>query len=178
MAEERYEPEEASEPEEARGRDDRPRQRFDAFIPDMLRRTFYAGLGAIFTSEEGLRRMAQDFSLPKDAANYLINQAQSTKNELFRVFATEIRRFFEDLRLNEELQRLLSSMSIELNMQVRFIPNDDQLRPVVDKQRVRVKRKRRGKRHGASDSESDLDAVVESEPPEPPAKDEDGDAPQ
>lgn len=143
--------------DEGRGREDRPRQRFEAFIPDMLRRTFYAGLGAIFTSEEGLRRLANDFSLPKDVATYLITQAQSTKNELFRIVAAEIRRFLDDLRVNEELQRLLGSLTIELKTEIRFVPHDEDLRPTFGKSRVRVKRH---PRRGASRE----DAVPSSTP--------------
>ena len=37
-------------------------------FPDLIRRTLYAGLGAVFASEEGIRRIANEFSLPKDVA--------------------------------------------------------------------------------------------------------------
>ena len=107
-----------------RSRDENLRQRLETFVPDLIRRTFYAGIGAIFTSEEGIRRIANDFSMPKDVANYLVSQAQSTKNDLFRIFATEIRRFLEGLRINEELQRLLASMAVEVKAEVRFVPRE------------------------------------------------------
>lgn len=133
----------ADEPKSRESREDRPKQRFETFIPDMLRRTFYAGLGAIFTSEEGLRRLANEFSLPKDVATYLIAQAQTTKNELFRIFAHEIRQFLENMRLNEELQRLLASVTVELKTEIRFVPHDELLRPTFEKSEVRVKRPHR-----------------------------------
>jgi len=147
---------------EERSRDERARQRLD--IPDLLRRTFYAGLGAIFTSEEGIRRLANDFSLPKDMANYLITQAGTTKNELFRVFATELRRFLESMRLNEELQRLLASMSIEVTTQVRFVPHDEELRPNV-KRKVRVKRARKEPEPVCEPEPAEDDPEVQTEPP-------------
>jgi hypothetical protein len=120
----------------------RLRQRIEAFVPDLIRRTFYAGLGAVFTSEDGLRRLANEFSLPKDVANYLITQAQGSKDELFRIIGKELRRFLENLNLNEELQRLLTSLSFEIRTEIRFVPNEAQPpRPKV-KQRVKVKRSR------------------------------------
>lgn len=121
------------------------RQRLEGFVPDLLKRTFYAGLGALFTSEEGVRRLATEFSLPKDVANYLISQAQGTKDELFRIVAGELRGFLESLNLREELAGLLTSLSFEIKTEVRFIPNDQKLKPSI-KQSVAV---RRAKRRGA-----------------------------
>ena len=125
--------------DDSRSRDENLRQRLETFVPDLIRRTFYAGIGAIFTSEEGIRRIANDFSLPKDVANYLVSQAQSTKNDLFRVFATEIRRFLEGLRINEELQRLLASMAVEVKAEVRFVPRDGETVSQT-KSKVRIRR--------------------------------------
>src|SRR5215471_9884442 len=44
------------------------RGRLEGFIPDIVKRTFYAGLGAVFTTEEGIRKIASDLKLPKDVA--------------------------------------------------------------------------------------------------------------
>src|SRR5262245_53693349 len=44
------------------------RGRFEKVVPDLVKRTFYAGLGALFTTEEGIRKIASDFHLPKDVA--------------------------------------------------------------------------------------------------------------
>ncbi|MBK8479634.1 MAG: hypothetical protein IPL40_00420 [Proteobacteria bacterium] len=122
----------AGAPEEGgRLRDEPLRQRLEALVPDVLRRTLYAGLGAILTPEESIRRLANDFSLPKDVAGYLVGQAQTTKSELVRLVAAEVRRVLEGMRINEELQRLLTSMTIELRTEVRFVPNEERLQPQV-----------------------------------------------
>src|SRR5215813_10649431 len=83
------------------------RKRLEAFVPDLVKRTFYAGLGAVFTTEEGIRKLATEFSLPKDVVNYLVNSAQSTKDELYRVVARELRGFLDGLNLSQELAKLL-----------------------------------------------------------------------
>jgi hypothetical protein len=135
------------------------RQRFEGLVPEIIRRTFYAGLGAVFTTEEGMRKMATEFSLPKDVARYLIQGAQSTKDELFRIVAAELRSFLESLNLNEELQHLLTSLSFEIKTEIRFIPNDQKtLKPKI-KNKVSVHRKPR-------EDEAAEDEAPTSDPPD------------
>ncbi len=144
--------------------DDGLRQRLEGLVPEIVRRTFYAGLGAVFTTEEGVRKLANDVKLPKDVANYLIQQAGTTKNELFRVVAGELRGFLESLNLNEELARLLTSLSFEIKTEIRFIPNDAQKpRPKI-KSSVAVKRD--GKKVQEEEVEEEEAPEVEEEPPE------------
>src|SRR5215813_4619266 len=108
-----------------RDRDDKSvRKRLEAFVPDLVKRTFYAGLGAVFTTEEGIRKLASDFHLPKDITNYLIQQAAASKDELFRVVGKELRGFLENVNVSGELQKLLTSLSFEIKTEIRFIPND------------------------------------------------------
>lgn len=100
-------------------------RRLEGLVPDLVKRTFYAGLGAVFTTEEGIRKLAQEFSLPKDVASYLINSAQSTKDELFRIVAREMRGFLENLNITNEVAKLLTTLSFEIKTEIRFIPNDE-----------------------------------------------------
>ena len=112
------------EPESAESEPEERKRRLEGFIPDIVRRTFYAGLGAVFTTEEGIRKLANDFHLPKDITNYLIQQAAASKDELFRVVGKELRGFLEGVNISGELQKLLTSLSFEVKTEVRFIPND------------------------------------------------------
>jgi hypothetical protein len=105
----------------------RLRGRLEGLVPDLVKRTFYAGLGAVFTTEEGIRKLANEFSLPKDVAAYLINSAQSTKDELFRIVAREMREFLENLNITNELAKILTTLSFEIKTEIRFIPNDEKL---------------------------------------------------
>jgi hypothetical protein len=119
-------PAEAPPPEEPEAAESEPerKRRLEGFIPDIVRRTFYAGLGAVFTTEEGIRKLANDFHLPKDITNYLIQQAAASKDELFRVVGKELRGFLEGVNISGELQKLLTSLSFEVKTEIRFIPND------------------------------------------------------
>ncbi|MCB9557301.1 MAG: hypothetical protein H6707_14435 [Deltaproteobacteria bacterium] len=135
-------PNEAREetPDAAEGEKGRLRQQLEGVIPEMIRRAVVAGVGAVFSSEEGLRKLAGEFSLPKDVASYLIGQAQGSKDEILRIIGKELRRFLENVNLNEELSRVLTTLSLEIKTEVRFIPNDQKApRPSI-RNRVRIKR--------------------------------------
>lgn len=108
-------------------------------VPDALKRLLYAGVGAVITSEEGVRRLAKEFSLPKDVANFLAAQAQSTKNEIFRIVAREVRDFLQGVNFGQEMTKILTSLKFEVKMQVRLLPNESQnaVRPDI-KADVRV----------------------------------------
>lgn len=93
-------------------------------VPEVFKRLFVAGLGAFLSSEEGIRRLASEFSLPKDVATYLVAQAQSTKAELFRIVAREIRSFLESINLGAELTKILTSLTFEVKMQIRLLPSE------------------------------------------------------
>jgi hypothetical protein len=134
------------------------RGRLENFIPDIVRRTFYAGLGAVFTTEEGIRKIASDLKLPKDVANYLIQQAASTKDELFRVVGKELRGFLETVNISGELQKLLTSLSFEIKTEIRFIPNDEAIggvKPNVKVGRMALRRQKEDKRDRDRDREDD-----------------------
>jgi hypothetical protein len=126
--------------------------RLEGLLPDLVKRTFYAGLGAVFTTEEGIRKIANEFSLPKDVASYLINSAQTTKDELFRIVAKEMRDFLENLNIGNEVAKLLTTLSFEIKTEIRFIPNDEKVggvKPEVRKQvAVKVNREEKEKEKG------------------------------
>ena len=154
----------AEPPKEPKERDNEQqrRGRLQEFIPDIVRRTFYAGLGAVFTTEEGIRKLASDFHLPKDITNYLIQQAASSKDELFRVVGKELRGFLESVNVSGELQKLLTSLSFEIKTEIRFIPNDEAVGGVKPDMKVGKMSFKRSK--DKKDKEKDK---------EPPASDDD-----
>jgi hypothetical protein len=133
------------ETEEERERDRSIRQRLEGLVPDLVKRTFYAGLGAVFTTEEGIRKIANEFSLPKDVASYLINSAQGTKDELFRIVAKEMREFLQGLNLHQEIAKLLTMISFEVKTEIRFIPNDEGMFGVKPQIKPKVAVKKDGK---------------------------------
>jgi hypothetical protein len=124
------------------------RDRLEGLVPDIVRKTFYAGLGALFTTEEGIRKLTNDFSLPKDVANYLLSSADGAKDEVLRLLGRELHEFFARVNLSQELAKLLTQLSFEIKTEIRFIPNDEAvgglaIKPDV-KRKVSLKRSKDG----------------------------------
>ena len=67
---------------------------------------------------------------------------------MVRVVAHEIRDFLAATDLSKELQKALTTLSFEINTQIRFVPNDKggvrpEVRAQVDPKRRRARRRRR-----------------------------------
>ena len=98
------------------------RQRLEAFLPEMVRKTFAAGIGAVFSTEEGIRKLAKELTLPKDVANYLVGTAASTKDEVMRLVAIEVREFLKTVQISDEIARLLTKLQLDVKTEIRFSP--------------------------------------------------------
>jgi hypothetical protein len=89
---------------------------------DTVRKAVLTGLGAVFLTEEGARKVARDWKLPKEIAGYIASQAGGAKDEIVRVVGEEVRKFFESEALRREFLRLLSSMSVEVKAEISLKP--------------------------------------------------------
>jgi hypothetical protein len=118
------------------------RQKVEAWVPDLVRRAFAAGMGAVFTTEEGIRRLTKDMPMPKDVAGYLVNTASSTKDDLMRIVAREIREFLTTVNLSEEIAKMLTTLSFEVKTEIRFIPNSEKYAGVEPDVKAKVRLKR------------------------------------
>lgn len=137
------------EPETDRDRDrdsvaDLPeglRRRLEALIPEIVKKTFNAGMGAVFSTEEGIRKIAKDINIP-DVAGYLATTADTTKDKVLEIVAREVREFLQTMNLGEEIAKLLTTLSFEVKTEIRFIPNSEKYTGVEPdvKGSVRVKR--------------------------------------
>jgi hypothetical protein len=94
-------------------------------IADGVKKALLAGVGALFLTEEGARRLARDWKLPKDVAAFIGQQAQSAKEELLRLFSDEIRRFLESESVRREFWKGPADNTIEIHAEIRFRPAKD-----------------------------------------------------
>jgi hypothetical protein len=116
------------------------RQRLERLVPELVKKTFTAGMGAVFSTEEGLRKIARE-SLP-EVAGYIASSADGAKDKVFEVIARETREFLANLNVSEEIAKILTTLSFEIKTEIRFIPNSDRFvgaEPDV-KASVRLKR--------------------------------------
>jgi hypothetical protein len=116
------------------------RHRLERLVPELVKKTFAAGLGAVFSTEEGIRKIARE-SLP-EVAGYIASSADGAKDKVFDVIARETREFLANLNVSEEIAKILTTLSFEIKTEIRFIPNSDRFvgaEPDV-KATVRLKR--------------------------------------
>jgi hypothetical protein len=118
------------------------RQKLEAWVPDLVRKAFTAGMGAVLSTEEGIRRLTKDMPMPKEVAGYLVNTASSTKDDLLRIIAREVREFLSTVNLSEEIAKMLTTLSFEIKTEIRFIPNDEKYAGVEPDVKARVRLKR------------------------------------
>jgi hypothetical protein len=93
-------------------------------LQDALRKALMAGMGALFLTEEGARRLAREWKLPKELVGYLGQTASGAKDEVLRVFSEEVRRFFESEAVRREVTRALTSMVVEVKAEIRVRPDE------------------------------------------------------
>jgi hypothetical protein len=130
------------------------RQRVESWVPELVKKAVAAGMGAVFTTEESIRRLTKDLTkempMPKEVAGYLVSTASSTKDELFRIVAREVREFLSSVNLSEEIAKMLTTLSFEIKTEIRFIPNDEKYTGVEPDVKARVRLKRNEPRSGRS----------------------------
>ncbi len=119
------------------------------FVADAVRKAVMTGLGAVFLTEEGARKLAREWKLPKDIVTYVTSQASGAKDEIVRVVGEEVRKFFESEALRREFLRVLSSMSIELHAEIRLKPaKAGRVEPEVKVTSVKPRMRRKGEDEG------------------------------
>ena len=125
----------------------RKRRRLERILPDLLKRGIEAGIAGFGRSDEAIRALLGDRKITKELTHVLLSQIDETKNGLFRAVAHEVRDFLEATDIASEIKKALTSLSFEVKMEVRFIPNDKAeggVKPDV-KSDVKVRRMRPAK---------------------------------
>jgi len=119
------------------------RQRLEHLVPELVKKTFAAGMGAVFSTEEGIRRLARE-NLP-DAVGYIASSADGAKDKVFEVIARETREFLSNLNLTDEIAKILTTLSFEIKTEIRFIPNSERLTGAEPDVKASVRLKRNDK---------------------------------
>ncbi len=116
-------------------------------VADAVRKAVLAGVGALFLTEEGARKIAREWKLPKELIGYVAQQAQGAKAEILRIVGDEIRRFLESEAVRREFVRALTGVTVELSAEIRLRDTGGRVRPQV-KAQVRPRAARREQPEG------------------------------
>lgn len=106
-------------------------------VTELVRRALLAGVGAVFMTEEGIRKSVTELKLPKEAFSYLAGQAEKTRSEAGRILRKEIRRFLNSEAFRDQIGQFVSGLTLEIKAEVRLKP-DDKKKPEGDV-KVRIK---------------------------------------
>jgi len=129
------------------------RQRLEHLVPELVKKTFAAGMGAVFSTEEGLRRLARE-NLP-EVAGYIASSADNAKDKVIEVIARETREFLANLNVSEEIAKLLTTLSFEIKTEIRFIPNSERFTGAEPDVKASVRLKRADSKNEDSGSSRD-----------------------
>jgi hypothetical protein len=130
------------------------RQRLEHLVPELVKKTFAAGMGAVFSTEEGIRKIAREVSLP-DVVGYAASSTGAAKDKVFEIVARETREFLANLNLTEEIAKILTTLSFEIKTEIRFIPNSERLIGSEPDVKASVKVKRNDKTVDETDQNRD-----------------------
>ncbi len=119
-------PDEAPEPRGDATRD-RARRVLERWLRDGVKRAVEKGYEQLTEGPENLRHFVQDLRVPREIAHLILQQADDTKNGMYRAVAREIRDFLDHTNLAEEAVRALTTLSFEIKTEIRFIPNDQRI---------------------------------------------------
>ena len=134
----------------------------ETLIPSIVKRS----LGNVLNAEEGLRAIVGDKNIPKELAGFLLGQIDATRRGILRIVSNEIRVFLENVDFGGELAKILTTLSFEIKTEIRFVPNDERLRPSV---RNSIKMRR---------NKDEPDADGSADEPAPPSEASDDPAPR
>ncbi len=131
------------------------RQRLEHLVPELVKKTFAAGMGAVFSTEEGIRKLARE-SLP-ELAGTVGGMADGAKDKVFEVIARETREFLSNLNVSEEIAKILTTLSFEIKTEIRFIPNSERFTGSEPDVKASVRLKRNDK--ATTDTKDDKDVT-------------------
>lgn len=139
---------------------------------ERLRKNIAARITRLITTEEGLRTVVGAV-VPKELIASTLDQVDATKSEAMAMVGRELRTFLDHLDVGEELAKILTAVSFEIRLEVRFVPNEDgTLRARVRggaKPKVKVEPRRKPWQRRTSESEDEADVEEADEPTAAPA---------
>lgn len=123
-------------------------------LPESIRKAVVGGLSAVLMTEEGIRNAVSDMRLPKEAINFLAQQTERTRRELYRMVTDEVKGFLDNIDISGVMRKAMAGMRVEVKAEIKFVDEggttlkttitteteDDDLDPDEERPRRRAKR--------------------------------------
>jgi hypothetical protein len=91
-------------------------------LTDLMKKVVLTGIGAIFMTEESVKRFLGEAKLPREIANYLQQNAQKAKDEFFSYMAKEIAEIVTARDFTEEFRKFFERNKIRVTAEIEFTP--------------------------------------------------------
>ena len=88
-------------------------------VSETLKKAIATGIGVI-SGEENIREKLTDLNLHKDVANYIMGVTDKVKDDVLEILKTEFRNFLYGDDWQENIKKLLSGTTIEINATVKI----------------------------------------------------------
>jgi hypothetical protein len=89
-------------------------------MTEVARKILLTGVGAIFMTEEGIRKSLGDIKMPKEAMGYVLDTVLKQKDELLNLVGGELAKFLSKIKVHEEVQKALSGLQLHLDAKLTF----------------------------------------------------------
>ncbi|HAN30656.1 MAG TPA: hypothetical protein DCQ06_03570 [Myxococcales bacterium] len=144
----------------------------DESTQDSLRKSIAARVQRVLNSDEGVKAMVNAV-VPRELIASTLEQVDGARNEAVAIVGREMRNFLEHLDVGEELTKILTSVSFEVRLEVRFIPNEDGSLKASVRSSSRPKpsedKKTKKKRKSADTQDQSASDITSDDAPEPKA---------
>ena len=125
-------------------------KKLESLLPETFKKVFIAGVGALFMTEEGIRKVLGDLTLPKDVISYILQQTEQTKKEFFNIIAKEFSQFLKAMAVKDGIESFFENHELEVNATFRFKQSEnketnDKNADVVKIRNIKTKSKKKKK---------------------------------
>jgi hypothetical protein len=115
----------------ARGGPDSQRSALERLAADLLKKGFEAGRDTLKQTDEALKTVGESF-LAKEIATHFTSQLGDIRDAMTKAVASEIGRFLREADLASEMRRMLSGMTVETRVQIKFPSEAREQTPPAD----------------------------------------------
>lgn len=86
--------------------------------PGMIAKVLSTSLGALFMTEEGLRKGLKPLGLPRDASKYVVKQLERRKDEMMQMVRDEVHLALSKVPFDRIAKDILTGSDIEITLRV------------------------------------------------------------
>lgn len=100
-------------------RDDKKGEK-DSRVTDILKKIMNTGMGAAFMTEDVVKGLLSEVSLPKELLQNLLQGAKSTKKEFLSSVKTGVYDYLQQVDIHKEVEKILEKYDIEVQAKFTF----------------------------------------------------------